>query len=259
MNFRADDPFSYATDRAPNRDDLLSSLEKEVHVWVLDPDTANDAMCTWCECVLSDREGERRRRFIRDVDGRSYLLAHGLVRAVLSRYGEVSAANWTFAEGEQGRPEIAHPKAPRGLRFNLSHTRGRIALIIHGAYDAGIDVERLGRVEDPAALSRRFFTSEEHESVRSLAVTERDAQFLRLWTLKEAYVKARGLGLALNAKKFWFEADDPGNIRLHISDGLADDASGWSFTTSPLGELHVLATAARRTADGRARAVRHFI
>ncbi len=254
----ADDPFTCTTRRTRNRADLIPSLEEEVHVWVLDPDTADDAMCTWCEGVLSEREDERRRKFIRDVDGRSYLLAHGFVRAVLSRYGEVPATSWTFAEGAQGRPEIAHPSALTGLRFNLSHTRGQIALLVHGVRDAGIDVERLDRVEDPVALSRRFFTSEEHEGVASLVAAERDAQFVRLWTLKEAYVKARGLSLAENAKKFWFEAGDPSDIRVHINEDLGDDGSGWSFTASPSGSKHVLATAARRSADGCARTVRYF-
>jgi len=254
----ADDPFIYTTDRAQNREDLLSSLEAELHVWMLDPDSADDTTCTWCEGVLSDREDERRRKFLRNADGRSYLLAHGLVRAVLSRYAKIPAASWTFAEGEHGRPEITHPSAPTGLRFNLSHTRGRIALLIHGTYDAGIDIERRDRVEDPTALSRRFFTSQEHESVHSLAPPERDAQFTRLWTLKEAYIKARGLSLAENVKKFWFEAGNPRDIRVHISGDLDDDASQWSFTASPSGSEHAIATAARRCADGRARTVLHF-
>ena len=227
-------------------------------MWALDPDTASDDVCTWCEGVLSAGEGERRRKFLREADGRTYLLAHGLVRAVLSRYAEVAASDWTFAAGEHGRPEIEKPSAPPGLRFNLSHTRGRIVVLVHGAVDAGVDVERLGRVDDPAALSRRFFAPAENASLSSLTPPERDAYFTRLWTLKEAYVKARGLGLASIGKKLSFQARDAGDIRIQFSEDFDDEASNWSFTASPSGDQHVLATAARRNPDGSARAVRHF-
>ena len=256
------DPFPFAPDPATRARaghlDLLSSLAEEVQVWVLDPDDADDDVYAWCKRVLSADENERRKKFLREADGRSFLLAHGLVRAVLSRYCEVAAASWSFAAGEHGRPEIIHPGAPAGLRFNLSHTRGRIAVLVHSGADAGVDVERVDRVDDPAALSRRFFAKEEHEIILSLPGEARDAHFVRLWTLKEAYVKARGLSLALNAQNFWFEARDPADIRVHFSEGFGDDASSWTFTASFAGERHLLATAARHCDDGSARGIRHF-
>ena len=251
------DPFPTSTD-STGPVDLLSSLEKEVHVWVLDPDATGDDVCAWCEGVLSVEENERRRKFLRAADGRSFVLAHGLVRAVLSRYADIAAESWAFAVGEHGRPEIVHPHTPAGLRFNLSHTRGRIAVLVHSGRDAGIDVERLGRVDDPSALSLRFFTKEEHEVILSLPDEARDAHFVRLWTLKEAYVKARGLSLALHSKKLWFDTRDPNAIHVQFSDGFGDEASSWTFTASSSGDEFVIATAARRAADGCARSVRHL-
>ena len=87
----ADDPFPHPQGGA-SRDDLLSSLAAEVHVWVIDPDASSEDVCTWCEGVLSAEESERRRKFLHEADGRSFLLAHGLVRAVLSRYAIVVLA-----------------------------------------------------------------------------------------------------------------------------------------------------------------------
>jgi 4'-phosphopantetheinyl transferase len=254
----ADDAFIDLLKGATRRE-LITSLECEVHVWVLDPDTAGVDVCEWCDAALSTGERERMGKFLREADRRSFLLARGLVRAVLSRYADLPAAAWTFAAGEHGRPEISNRDAPVGLRFNLSHTRGRITILVHGADEAGIDVERLGRVDDPAALGQRFFTPEEHADLMSCPGPQRDLHFVRLWTLKEAYIKARGLSLAMNGKKFWFEFSDAGDIQVHFDEGLRDEASAWSFAAYPSGDQHILATAVRRRPDGTERTVRHFI
>jgi len=254
------DPFPFPGNPATraSRSDLLTALATELHLWLLDPDGAGDDVYAWCERMLSADENERRKKFLRTADERSFLLAHGLLRAVLSRYGELAAARWRFTAGQYGRPEIANPDAPAGLRFNLSHTCNRIVVLVHSSADAGVDVERVGRVRNPTALSRRFFTAEEHESVLSLPEEARDAYFVRLWTLKEAYVKARGLSLALNAQNLWFEARDPAEIRVHFSAGFGDDPSSWTFTASTWGDRHLLATAARSSTDGCERRVRRY-
>ena len=225
-------------------------------MWLLDPEESDAERVAWCLHVLSAEESARQKRLLRSADRELFALAHGFKRAVLSRYGTVAAGEWRFAEGAEGRPEITHPAAPEGLRFNISHTRGLIAVLLHGERDAGVDVERLGRVDDTASLSRRFFTAEERDALLALPPPERELLFYRYWTLKEAYVKARGLGLALNLKKIWFDVGNPSRVAIHCSDDLDDDASDWTFQTWEIGNRHVLAAAARLAASGRARSIR---
>ena len=102
----------------------------------------------------------------------------------------------TFAFGPEGKPWL--PDRP-GLHFSLSHS-GELVLCSLSDAELGCDVETPRRVN--AALVRRFFHPDEQRWLFSLPQGEQDAAFLRLWTLKESYVKAIGLGLSLPLDAF---------------------------------------------------------
>ena len=101
-----------------------------------------------------------------------------------------------FAFGEQGKPYL--PDRP-GVHFSLSHS-GDYVLCALGDSELGCDVETPRKVE--LSLTSRFFHPEEAARLFSLPGEEQETAFLRLWTLKESYVKARGLGLALPLNAF---------------------------------------------------------
>lgn len=101
-----------------------------------------------------------------------------------------------FAFGKQGKPHL--PDRP-DVHFSLSHSGSRVLCALSEA-ELGCDVEGPRRCD--LALARRFFHPDETAWLLSLPPREQDAAFLRLWTLKESYVKAVGLGLSLPLDAF---------------------------------------------------------
>jgi len=216
----------------------------EVHLWCADPDELDSADRHALACaLLTGEEIARLERFRFERDRRIHLATRVLVRTVLSRYESVPPAAWRFAAGEQGRPEIDSPES--SLRFNLSNARGLVVCAVARAIDLGVDVEPLDRVV-PLEVAERFFSPAEFEALRALPEEARPQRFLDLWTLKESYIKARGLGLSLPLDRFSFflEAERP--PRIEIDPALGDQGADWQFVQLQPTPRHLLALCVRR-------------
>jgi 4'-phosphopantetheinyl transferase len=217
----------------------------EAHVWYAFTDEIVDPeQLARYRAVLSAEEVARMERFHFDRHRHSFLVSHALVRAVLSLYADVPPASWTFAIGPNGKPEIAAPAVP--LRFNLSHTQGLAAVIVARQRDVGVDVENVARRAIGLALAERYFAPAEVAALRALSEAQRQERFFAYWTLKEAYIKARGLGLALPLDGFAFDLDQPGPLRIAFAATLADDPAAWQFAQFRAGPVHPLAVAIHR-------------
>jgi 4'-phosphopantetheinyl transferase len=217
-----------------------------VHVWHLPAGDGAGARAydtSWA--LLSRGERGRARRFVFPADRHRFVVARAALRLILSRYTGISPALLTFETNEYGRPELpASAGAPR-LRFNLSHTRGLIAVAACGHYDVGVDVEWMVR-RSPAELldlAARVFSPLETAALRRWPEEERDRRFLQLWTLKEAYIKARGLGLSLPLDAFSFDLTDDSMPMIQIDASLQDDADAWRFLLAQPTADHCLAVA----------------
>jgi 4'-phosphopantetheinyl transferase len=194
-----------------------------------------------CAALLSADERERHERFRFERDRRLFLATRVLVRTVLSRYAPVDAAEWRFAAGPRGKPYIAHPELAPRLHFNLSNAGGMVACAVSTAHAAvGVDVERLDRAVDPLALGRRYFAPMEMEALAARPAAERLRLFFTYWTLKESYIKARGLGLALPLDRFAFAAAEDA-VRIHFDAAMDDDAARWRFALLDAPPDHLLA------------------
>jgi 4'-phosphopantetheinyl transferase len=151
--------------------------------------------------LLSADEQTRWQRFARAADRQRFLLSRALLRTVLGDYLSLEPRELRFVSDEWGKP---HLSAEPSLHFNLSHTQGMVALAVSRRAPVGVDVENMERVVDAEALTARYFAPEELFALQTLPPNARRAHFLRLWTLKEAYVKALGLGLRIPLDSFAF-------------------------------------------------------
>ncbi|WP_344077767.1 4'-phosphopantetheinyl transferase family protein [Luedemannella helvata] len=164
-----------------------------VDVWLipLDPPTETLEECA----VLLDTD--ERRRVLSMLDPRNrrrFTAAHGAIRVILSRYLGVPAGLIRWRRGEHGKPELAG--GGHGLRVNLSHSGDLAALAVSRRRAVGVDVQRLAPV-DATALAARYFPETEAKFVASgTTAATRLLRFTRLWTRKEACVKASGARLA---------------------------------------------------------------
>jgi 4'-phosphopantetheinyl transferase len=166
--------------------------------------------------LLSHEERLRWQRFVFAADRNRFLLARALVRTVLGDYRGVAPKELEFSVDAWGKPRLLSlPHAAAPLHFNLSHTSGMAVLAVSRQAPVGVDVEEVTRVADAEALTARYFAPEELRELQSLPPSERQGYFLWLWTLKEAYVKALGLGLRVPLDSFAFtlRGDEIGFLR----------------------------------------------
>ena len=171
---------------------------------------------------------------------RQFALTRALQREVLSAYAaEVAPMQWQFQSSAEGRPSLSPPFDRTGLHFNLAHTSGVVAMVVCRHERVGVDVERLGSA--PLAVAERHFSAAETAQLRSLPPDAQPRRFLQLWTLKEAYLKAIGTGLAGGLGRMSFLYDAGGGFRFeHVDDA---DAARWQFQQFEIGAEHVLALA----------------
>jgi 4'-phosphopantetheinyl transferase len=155
--------------------------------------------------LLSSDEQARWQRFAMAADSRRFLLARALVRTVLGEYRGVAPKELEFSVDHWGKPHLlSMPEGEGPLHFNLSHTHGMAVLAVSRQVSVGVDVEDATRAVGAEALTARYFAPEELRELKALPESERQGHFLRLWTLKEAYVKALGLGLRIPLDGFAF-------------------------------------------------------
>jgi 4'-phosphopantetheinyl transferase len=199
------------------------------------------------EQYLTDDEQRRAARFVQPDDRARFLLGRTLARTVLSRHAPVAPRDWPIAIDARGRPELAHrPSGAADLRFNVSHTTGLVACAVTIGREVGVDVEHIGRRLLHEGIPERFFSSREVHDLRALPFDEQPIAFFDYWTLKESYIKARGLGLALPLGQFTF-VRRPGAPTVEFAPELKDDPASWQFAQFWPTAAHRMAVAVRRT------------
>lgn len=196
-------------------------------------------------------EGERARclRLVRDVDRRSFAITRALVRRSLSRYGPTAPADWRFVTNQHQCPFVEPAQAGTPpLQFNVSHTSGLVALAVTRGHRVGVDVERVSRVVDLAVADRHFAPAEVRD-LRGLPAEDQPVAFFDYWTLKEAYIKARGMGLALPLGAFAFTVQPPLAPAIAFEPGFDDRPSRWQFWQAWPTPQHRLSLAIEREGD----------
>jgi 4'-phosphopantetheinyl transferase len=201
-------------------------------------------------------EEERVRRYARADDRHDHIVARSLLRLGLSFCFKVDPAEWRFDRDERQKPFVVSPAGLPSFQFSLSHTRDLVALLIARAPQAGLDVEYLQRTNDLPLVAKRVCDAEELRSLDQLDGDEWRNRFFQLWTLKEAYSKARGAGLSLPFEDIAFKIDSHGGISAHFAAELNDDPSAWKFWLRQPTASHIMAVAVKGTAHLDMRKVR---
>jgi 4'-phosphopantetheinyl transferase len=149
------------------------------------------------ERLLALDELARADRFRFQRDRSRYVTGRGILRLLLARYTGLDPARLEFRYGAHGKPELAGA----GPQFNLAHS-GPVALYAISSQEVGIDVELAQADFAGERIPENFFSSAEVQALRSLPSAEQPMAFLRCWTRKEAFIKARGDGLSLDLAAF---------------------------------------------------------
>lgn len=199
-----------------------------LQLWCAFPDDLLDpAAAGACAELLSAEERARWQRFRPERSRREYLATHALARSALSSYRPVAPRDWRFVINAYGKPS---PAPECGLRFNLSNSIGlAVCLVVDAPVEVGVDVEARTRADEIAEVEYKVFSAAELAQLDALAETEKPDRYLSLWTLKEAYIKARGMGMALPLGEISLLFENASSVRLEVADGVDEDASRWRF------------------------------
>jgi 4'-phosphopantetheinyl transferase len=230
---------------------------RDVHVWCTFCDEIRDEpLLEDYERLLSADERQRRSRFVFPRDRHRFLVTRALVRTVLSRYSDIAPADWTFVVNAYGRPEIAPPHPRAGtLSFNVSHTPGLVVLGVGFGRALGVDTENVRARQAPLEVADRFFAPTEVAALRALPEARQPRRFVEYWTLKEAYLKARSMGLSLPLHEFAVRFIGDRGVALSVDGEGADAVSPWQLWQFSIAGDYLVAVCAGRTEPGQARLV----
>lgn len=199
----------------------------EVHVWWASLDQDEDRVASYFK-VLDTKERDRALRIRIVKDSTRYIVSHGILRELLSAYTRIPANTLRFDQGSFGKPVLDAQVDGEGLSFNVSHSAGVGLYAIARDRRIGVDVEQTQNVNDCLELAEKFFNTLEYKAICECG-DECNLQFLRYWTCKEAYIKAKGEGLSylLNGFVVDFSRDDTPHIVIDGEDPQACDR--WSL------------------------------
>ena len=229
--------FSQA-DLATRSKQKLTLANNEIHLWMTKPEEllGNDELLTTYATLLNSKETAKQQRYKFAKDRHDALITRAFIRDLLSYYADIAPQDWQFEKGEKDKPEIIN--CPLPLRFNISHTKNLIICAVTLEDDIGCDVENTGRSNDVLAIAERYFSPTESKELFALPVAQQRNRFFDYWTLKESYIKAWGLGLAIPLKDFSFNIADTEdkhkelltikhNISLSFAEHRVDEPQIW--------------------------------
>ena len=200
--------------------------KKPLYLWCAYPDDLLDeGAAQACAVLLSEEERARVQRFKFERHRRESLASNALMRVALSHDRSNTPQTWQIKLSEYGKPRVE----PKGaLQFNLSNSVALVVCLVAEGGEVGVDLEPFERSEQILKLAPNAFSPAEQAQLESLTDTQKLDRAISLWTLKESYIKARGMGLSLPLDKFSFLFDAEG-IRLEIDPSLGDAPERWQF------------------------------
>jgi len=202
----------------------------QIHLWECPLGDPPDAqLLARAMTLLSDAEKKRCAAFHMEKHHAEYALSRAMLRLVLSQYAPVRPEQWQFVTGSKGKPEIAGPALDTPLWFNLSHTDGLAVCVAGRVRDIGVDVENMNRKASHQELAKRFFAPSEYVHLRTLPPSLQRETFFRIWTLKEAYIKADGQGLSIPLDSFHFRFPPENPAQATLESNAESSPHAWSF------------------------------
>jgi 4'-phosphopantetheinyl transferase len=215
-----------------------------VHLWGIELDGSPRCL-ERCAQWLDEEEQHRAARLVREGDRQRYVLAHGALRIVLSRYLGIGPELIELYRSEAGKPSLTREsRGQPAITFNMSHAHGRALIAVSKGQEVGVDLERIRSDVEVAKLSERFFAPSEHATIMQSTQEQRAARFFRYWVAKEAVLKAQGIGLrALNQCEILLGADGVGaEVLVPVGSRLQDN---WRVRLLSCGEGWEAAVAAQ--------------
>ncbi len=224
----------------------------QVDVFWADLDAAASALPRW-QALLDGDESARAARFRFERDHHRYIACHGILRVLLSGYADRAPTALRFDVTGYGKPVLNNS----ALRFNISHSHQLALFAISRDVTVGCDVEWHDERFLAENIPEHFFSPAEIAELDAVPQAGRLAAFFAGWTRKEAYIKARGLGMSLPLNSFDVSLSASAQPALHrgcdgwsarafepaphCSAAVIAESHAWQMNAQPLDALSLLA------------------
>jgi len=218
-------------------------LKKDsVDVWCVSLDV-DESFLDSVKRTLSEEELEKASRMRIEKPRKYYMASRGLLRQILAAYVKQAPGLLEFEYGPNGKPTLSENSNNMGITFNVSHSHGLALCCVTRKREIGADIEKMRDDMQLADISKRFFSSREHEELVKLPVEHQKRGFFNCWTRKEAYLKATGQGLTFPLSHFDMSLTpgEPAAMIAHQSD--PGQISLWSIVDLDVGPDYAAAIA----------------
>jgi 4'-phosphopantetheinyl transferase len=197
--------------------------EGEIHIWRVNLDLKPAALDR-LKAGLAPDEASRAARFHFARDRDRFIASRGALRQVLGAYMSISPGAIEFCYGIHGKPGLRVGDSQPPIRFNIAHAEALAVFGFARGRDIGIDVEPIATAVPGEEIAARYFSAQELAELRALQPGQRAEGFSLGWTRKEAYAKARGLGLQITLDSFSVSLTPGQPERLQ-----SEDSSRWTL------------------------------
>jgi len=201
-----------------------------VHIWYASVEQSHDRMAEFYP-LLSPDEKARAERFYFERDRDRYITGRGLLRVLLAGYLDMEPSRIQFEYGPCRKPKLTTIIDDNRLEFNLSHSNDLVVYSFCRNRRVGIDVEHIHPMADEQRLAEEFFSTPESAYLRSLSGDLKLKAFFKLWTCKEAFVKASGDGLAKPMDQFEIQLVDGDHAQLVSLESNQGQHTHWRLQT----------------------------
>jgi 4'-phosphopantetheinyl transferase len=216
---------------------------RDVHVWRVSLDQTPTIVERFYQ-LLSVDEQARAARFHFEKDRQHFIVARGCLRTILARYLEIAPRKIQFTYTPYGKPELATSTSQaQPLNFNLAHSGGFALYALTEVGEIGVDLEHVRPEFAGDEIARRFFSSDEVARLTKLPASVRHEAFFNCWTRKEAFIKAKGIGLSLPLDQFDVTMTPSEPVALLRTRWDENEAARWSLKAIDVGPGYVAAVA----------------
>jgi len=206
--------------------------DSDIHIWCASLSASPEDLSHYTS-LLSQDEMQRAKRFYFERDHNHFIIGRGLLRTLLGSYLDVEPSKIEFVYGQYGKPALKTGFYEKVLKFNLSHSED-LALYAFGLnHKIGIDLEHVHPMPDMDDFARQYFSLRENILINSLSGKQKEEAFFKIWTCKEAFLKANGNGLTVPINQVETAVESDGSVALISIGEREEQAELWrleSFT-----------------------------
>jgi len=212
----------------------LCLVEGEIQAWIFDLARAFHSNKNLTQ-ILSSEEKFRADKFHFEKDRRHFVTRRGLLRIILGKYLDEAPELLKFSQGKYGKLNLGYPQKTPWIHFNLSHSGEICMYVFTCSREIGVDIEQIRYLQDRDLIAKHFLSNKEYVVFSALEENEKTEAFFNSWVRKEAFIKAKGIGLSCPLESLEVTLIPGEPARLVTTKDISEETGRWTlYEINPL-------------------------